>query len=100
MGVIDLYFVDNEVEVRYQRKVVDCACTGRQPACPLFIECTTSAPDVRTFEAMGGYLLADHKLQSLSLLSVDFFLSGARPALPMGVAPEAIAEIFRVYAQK
>jgi hypothetical protein len=25
MGVIDLYFVGNEVEVRYQREVVDCA---------------------------------------------------------------------------
>jgi hypothetical protein len=24
MGVIDLYFVDNEVEVRCRRKVVDC----------------------------------------------------------------------------
>jgi hypothetical protein len=25
MGVIDLYFVDNEVEVRCRQKVVDCA---------------------------------------------------------------------------
>jgi hypothetical protein len=25
MGVIDLYFVDNEVEVRCRRKVLDCA---------------------------------------------------------------------------
>jgi hypothetical protein len=44
---------------------------------------------------MGGYL-ADYRLQSLCLHSIAFFLSGARPALPMGVAPEAIAEIFRV----
>jgi hypothetical protein len=42
MGVIDLYFVDNEVEVRFQRKVVDCTCIGRQPACPLLL----SAPPV------------------------------------------------------
>jgi hypothetical protein len=55
------------------------------------IECTTSAPDVRTSKATGDYL-ADHGLQSLCLLSIEFFLSGARPAFPMGVAPEAIAK--------
>jgi hypothetical protein len=32
MGVIDLYFVDNEVEVHCRHKVVDC---GRHSACPL-----------------------------------------------------------------
>jgi hypothetical protein len=37
MGVIDLYFVDNEVKVRCRRKLVDCARTGRQPACPLLL---------------------------------------------------------------
>jgi hypothetical protein len=31
MGVIDLYFVDNEVEVRCRLKVVDCACITCQP---------------------------------------------------------------------
>jgi hypothetical protein len=54
---------------------------------------------------MGGLFVTDHGLQSLRLLFIDFFLStffidfflsGVRPALPMGVAPEAIAEIFRV----
>jgi hypothetical protein len=42
MGVIELYFVNNEVEVRCRQKVVDCACTGRQPAGPLLL----SAPPV------------------------------------------------------
>jgi hypothetical protein len=63
-------------------------------------ECTTSASDVKASEAIGGLFVADHGLQSLRLLSVNFFLSGARPALPMGVAPEAIAEIVRVEAKK
>jgi hypothetical protein len=58
MGVIDLYFVDNEVEVCYRRKVADYAF----------------------------YIF----------LQVDPLSSGTRPVLPMGVAPEAIAEIFRV----
>jgi hypothetical protein len=58
MGVIDLYFVDNEVEVCCRQKVVVC-----------------------TFYT---FLLAGP------------LPSGARPVLPMGVAPEAIAEIFRV----
>jgi hypothetical protein len=95
MGVINLYFVDNEVEVHCRRKVVDCIFIGRPPACPLLLSAPPVLPDVRTSEVMGGYL-TDHRLQSLCLLSVDFFLSGARPALPMEVAPEAIAEIFRV----
>jgi hypothetical protein len=60
------------------------------------IGCTTSAPDVSSPRGYGRVFVADHRLQSLRLLSVDFFLSGARPTLPMGVAPEAIAEIFRV----
>jgi hypothetical protein len=53
MGVIDLYFVNNEVKVCCRRKVVDCA--------PFFI-----------------------------FLQVGPLSSGARPVLPMGVAPEAI----------
>jgi hypothetical protein len=95
MGVIDLYFVDNEVEVHCRRKVVDCAFIGRPPACPLLLSAPSVLPDVRTSEAMGGYL-TDHRRQSLCLLSVDLILSGARPALLMGVAPESIAEIFWV----
>jgi hypothetical protein len=95
MGVIDLYFVDNEVEVCCRRKVVDFACYRSTTNLSFIIECTTSASDVRTSGAMGGYL-ADHRLQSLCLLFVDFFLSGVRPALPMGVAPEAIANFFWV----
>jgi hypothetical protein len=90
MGVTDLYFVDNEMEVCYWQNIVDYACTC-QP---------TSAPDVRTSEAMGDLFVADHGLQSLCLLFVDFFLSGARPALPMGVAPEAIVKKNWVWAQK
>jgi hypothetical protein len=67
----------------------------------IIIRCTTSAPDVSRPRGYGWVLVADHRLQFLLLLSVEFFLktaflSGARPALPMGVAPEAIAEIFRV----
>jgi hypothetical protein len=67
----------------------------------IIIGCTTSAPDVSGPRGYGWVLVADHRLQFLLLLSIDFFLntaflSGARPALPMGVAPEAIAEIFRV----
>jgi hypothetical protein len=58
MGVINLYFVDNEVEVCCRQKVVDYAF----------------------------YIF----------LQVDPLSSGARPVLPMGVTPEAIAEIFRV----
>jgi hypothetical protein len=43
---------------------------------------------------MGGLFVANHGLQSLRLLFIDFFLSGAQPTLPMGVAPKAIAEFF------
>jgi hypothetical protein len=60
------------------------------------IGCTTSAPDVSSPRGYGRVLVADHRLQSLRLLSIDFFLSAARPALLMGVAPEAIVEIFWV----
>jgi hypothetical protein len=56
--------------------------------------CTTSAPDVSSPRGYGRVFVVDHRLQSLRLFSVDFFLSGARPALPMGVAPEAIAKFF------
>jgi hypothetical protein len=46
MGVINLYFVDHEVEVRCRLKVVDCAyiilSTGWFPT----IGCTISTPDV------------------------------------------------------
>jgi hypothetical protein len=58
MGVIDLYFIDNEVEVCCQRKVVDYAF----------------------------YIF----------LQVGPLSSGARLVLPMGVAPEAIADFFWV----
>ena len=58
MGVIDFYFVDNEVKVCCRQKVVDYAF----------------------------YIF----------LQVGPLSSGARPVLPMGVAPEAIVEIFRV----
>jgi hypothetical protein len=37
MGVIDLYFVDNEVKVRCRLKVVDCACINCQPAGSLLL---------------------------------------------------------------
>jgi hypothetical protein len=42
---------------------------------------------------MDGYFVADHRLQFLLLLPVEFFLktaflSGARPALLMGVDPD------------
>jgi hypothetical protein len=87
MGGIDLYFVDNEVEFRCRRKVIDCAYTTCQPV-GLY---SLGAP-VRPPKCWGRVFVADHRLQSLRLLSVNFFLSGARPALPMGVAPEAIAE--------
>jgi hypothetical protein len=88
MGVIGFYFVDNEVEVRCRQKVIDCAYIICRQAGPLSL----SAQLVQV-------LVANHRLQSLLLLSVDSFLniaflSGARSALPMGVAPEAIAEIF------
>jgi hypothetical protein len=58
------------------------------------IGCTTNAP-----EAYRRVFLADYRLQSLRLPFVDFLLSGARPALPMVVGPEAIAEFFWVEAQ-
>jgi hypothetical protein len=35
MGVIDLYFVDNEVEVRCRRRVVDYAYITCRPIGPL-----------------------------------------------------------------
>jgi hypothetical protein len=67
----------------------------------------TSAPDVSSPRGYGRVLVADHSLQFLlvfhlsSSLLVKFFLEiaflpGARPALSMGVAPEAKAGIFRV----
>jgi hypothetical protein len=59
MGVIDLYFVDNEVEVLL----------------------STKGSRLRLF-----YIF----------LQIYPLSSGARPVLPMGVAPEAIAEIFWV----
>jgi hypothetical protein len=70
-------------------------------SCSIIIGCTSNAPDVSRPRGYGRVLVADHRLQFLLLLSVEFFLkttflSGVRPALPMGVAPEAIAEIFRV----
>jgi hypothetical protein len=58
MGVIDLYFVDNEVKVLL----------------------STKGSQLRLFIFLQIYPLS----------------SGARPVLPMGVAPEAIAEIFWV----
>jgi hypothetical protein len=58
MGVIDLYFVDNEVKVLL----------------------STKGSRLRLFIFLQIYPLS----------------SGARPVLPMGVAPEAIAEFFRV----
>jgi hypothetical protein len=58
MGVIDLYFVDNEVKVLL----------------------STKGSRLRLFIFLQIYPLS----------------WGARPVLPMGVAPEAIAEIFRV----
>jgi hypothetical protein len=58
MGVIDLYFVDNEVKVLL----------------------STKGSQLRLFIFLQIYPLS----------------SGARPVLLMGVAPEAIAEIFWV----
>jgi hypothetical protein len=58
----------------------------------LFINCLLEVAP----EAMVGVLVVDHRLQfSSSSLLVEFFLkivflSGARPALPMGVAPESM----------
>jgi hypothetical protein len=66
------------------------------PSWSIIMGCTTSAPDVSSPRGYGWVLVTDHRLQFLLLLSVVFFLSGARPALPMGVATEAIAEIFWV----
>jgi hypothetical protein len=96
MGVIDFYFVDNEVEVCCRRKVVYCAYIICRQVGPLSLGCTTSAPDVSSPRGYGWVLVTDHRLQFLLLLSVIFFLSGAQPALPMGVATESIAEIFWV----
>jgi hypothetical protein len=44
MGVIDFYFVDNEVEDCCRRKVVNYAF-GFSSMLPIIIGCTTSAPD-------------------------------------------------------
>jgi hypothetical protein len=44
MGVIDLYFVGNEVEVCCRRKVIDCAFYFSSNL-SVIIGCTTSAPD-------------------------------------------------------
>jgi hypothetical protein len=62
---------------------------------------TTSAPDVSSPQGYGRVLVADHRIQFFLLLFVEFFLkivflSGARLALLMGVAPEAIAKKIRV----
>jgi hypothetical protein len=97
----NLYFVDNKVEVRCRRKVVDCAYIICRQVGPLSFGCTTSAPDVSSPRVYGRVLVGDYRLQFLLLLSLEFFLkttflSGARPALPMGVAPEAIAKKIRV----
>jgi hypothetical protein len=58
MGVIDLYFVDNEVEV----------CLSMESS----------------------------RLRLVIFLQIYPLSSDARPVLPMGVAPEAIAEFFWV----
>jgi hypothetical protein len=47
MGVIDFYFVDNEVEDCYRRKVVDYAFDFSSML-SIIIGCTTSAPDGRS----------------------------------------------------
>jgi hypothetical protein len=56
MGLIDLYFVDNEVEVRCRLKVVVCVYITCQPVGSLPL----GAPSVLLMqvapEAMGGYL--------------------------------------------
>jgi hypothetical protein len=74
-------------------KVVDCAYST---SWSFMIGCITSAPDVNSPRGYGRVFVADHRLQPFRLLFVDFFLSGARPKLPMGVAPEAIDEFFWV----
>jgi hypothetical protein len=60
-----------------------------------FIGCATSAPDGSSPRGYGRILVVDHRLEISLLLLLEFFfkivnLSGARPALPMGVAPESM----------
>jgi hypothetical protein len=66
MGVTALYFVDYVVEVSF------------------LLKCWRLTP----------YPLIPLTVASSSLLLLLYFLSGARSALPMGVAPEAVAEKF------
>jgi hypothetical protein len=97
MGVIDLYFVDNEVAVLLSMK----SSRLHMLYFPLVYchQAYHSTPEISSPRGYGQIFLADHSLQFLHLfLSNSFykivllFLSGARPALPMGVAPEAIVE--------
>jgi hypothetical protein len=66
MGVTTLYFVDYVVEVSLLSK----------------------------YWRLIPYPLIPLTVASSSLLLLLYFLSGARSALPMGVAPEAIADKF------
>jgi hypothetical protein len=87
--------VDNEVDDSLDKKSIFS----------IFIGCTISAPDgssprgySRIFSSIGSkdivfssFLLLLLLLLRLLLLLIFIFISlGARPALPMGVAPEAI----------
>ena len=59
----------------------------------IFIGCTTSAPDGSSPRGYGQILVLEHRLKTVSIdlnLFILIFLSGARPVLPMGVAPEAL----------
>jgi hypothetical protein len=54
------------------------------------IRCTTSSPDVRTSEAMGSYLLVDHRLQSLYQL----LFIGCATSAPDGSSPRGYSRNF------
>jgi hypothetical protein len=84
MGVIDLYFVNNVVEVCCRWNVVDCAYITCRPVGPLslapifsssfcrllFIGCATSAPDGHKFF---GYRLKNINMSAPYIVSCDIF---------------------------
>jgi hypothetical protein len=95
MGVINFYFVDNEVEDYCRRKVVDYAFDFSS-SLPIIIGCTTSAPDgssprgySRNFSGIGSKYTYCRLSFSPVILLAQFCLD-ALPDLLVIVAPESM----------
>jgi hypothetical protein len=68
-------------------------------SCSIVIGCTTNAPDVSSPRGYGWVLVADHRLQFILLLSVEFFLKivfsiGCAASAPDGSSPRGYSRNF------